>query len=65
METEPADQEGREESSQGENVKVIPDENIKVFPPPKPDWATIHLVERGWGRFSLKRARKICLILIL
>lgn len=55
---EPADQEGREESSQGENVKVIPDENIKVFPPPKPDWATIHLVERGWGRFSLKRAAR-------
>ena len=27
-----------------------------MFPPPKPDWATIHLVERGWGRSSLKRA---------
>ena len=48
----------RRQASQGEDVKVIPDENIKVFPPPKPDWATIHLVERGWGRFSLKRAAR-------
>jgi ATP-dependent 26S proteasome regulatory subunit len=46
----------RKRASQGEDVKVISDEDIKVFLPPKPDWATIHLVERGWGRFSLKRA---------